>query len=351
MIVFDAPVTPDALTTFVREVPTPADHALSQILPDRVVNSNEVDLLEITRTNRTARFRAYDGRLHVSDRDSGSTRRVKLPPLSTSFNEGEYERLQRQFQQFGGTNLTALTDAVYNDGQNGVGEIRNRMEQARGDVLDDGKFTLAGEDGLYLEADFGVPATNLVAPSVKWSDTENSTPVEDLTTWVKAYVKVNGFRPGGMVMSNDTVMALLRNKEIRSLAASLAGAPGLVSRSTLDQVLASFNLPPIAMVYDSKVDVDGTVKDILDATKVRLLPPAGQPIGYTAWGVSATALELVDSNLSELTFSDAPGIVGVVEKVGPPYRKFTFIDAVGMPVIEQPRRLMIANAVIDAPED
>jgi len=35
-----------------------------------------------------------------------------------------------------------------------------RMEQARGDVLMDGKFTLSGEGGLTMEADFGVPAGN-----------------------------------------------------------------------------------------------------------------------------------------------------------------------------------------------
>ena len=43
-IVFDGPVTPDALTTFVREVPSPADQVLNTILPDRVLNRNTVDL-------------------------------------------------------------------------------------------------------------------------------------------------------------------------------------------------------------------------------------------------------------------------------------------------------------------
>lgn len=350
MIVFDAPVAPDALTTFTRTIPTPGEHSLSDILPDRLINSHQVDLLEITRVNKTARFRAFDGRLHVSDRDTGTSKRVKLPPLSTSFNEGEYERLQQEFARVGGTNLSALTDAIYNDAENGTREIRNRMEQARGDVLTDGKFTLNGEGGLFMEADFGIPESNFVAPAVSWSDSENASPIADLTAWVKKYVAVNGFRPGGLALGTDALMALLRCKEIRTLASSLAGTPGLVSRATLDQALSAYGLPPIVKVYDTKVDVDGEITDVLDPTKVLLLPPAGQPLGYTAWGVTATALELVSSNLSELSFSDAPGIVGVVEKVGPPYRKFTFLDAVGMPVIEQPRRLFIANDVIPAPQ-
>jgi hypothetical protein len=58
-------------------------------------------------------------------------------------------------------------------------------------------------------------------------------------------------------------------------------------------------------------------------------------------GVTATALELVNSNESDLSFEDAPGIVGVVEKVGPPYRQFTFVDACGMPVLDSARLMTL----------
>jgi hypothetical protein len=44
-----------------------------------------------------------------------------------------------------------------------------------------------------------------------------------------------------------------------------------------------------------------------------------------------------------MSFADAPGIVGVVEKVGPPYRQFTFVDAVAMPILAQPKRLFVAT--------
>jgi hypothetical protein len=76
---------------------------------------------------------------------------------------------------------------------------------------------------------------------------------------------------------------------------------------------------------------------------VIFLPPNVADLGYTAWGVSATALELVNSNAIDFSFEEASGIVGVVEKVGPPYREFTFVDAVGMPVLQNPRLLMVAD--------
>jgi hypothetical protein len=86
------------------------------------------------------------------------TKQVKLPPLSSSVSMGELERLQLEFARAGGGNSAAIVNAIYDDATNLTREIQARMEQARGDVLTDGKFTLAGEGGLYMEADYGVPA-------------------------------------------------------------------------------------------------------------------------------------------------------------------------------------------------
>ena len=342
-IVFDGPVTPDALTTFVREVPTPADQVLNQLLPDRYFTDNTIDFAELTRTNRTARFRAFDGRLHVSQRDTSTTKQVKLPPLSTSVSMGELERLQLQFARTGGTNTAAIVDAIYNDATNLTREVQARMEQARGDVLTDGKFTLAGEGGLTMEADYGVPANHMVSPGILWSSTGTATIIANEASWVDTYVATNGFAPGGQVVSRRILNYMLQNTELRSLAASLSGTPSLITRPALDSALAAFSLPPIVMVYDTVVDVDGVSTRVIPDDRVIFVPPNVSDLGYTAWGVTATSLELVNANTSDLSFSEAPGIVGVVEKSGPPYREWTFVDAVGMPVLANPKLLMIAD--------
>jgi hypothetical protein len=105
-IFFDAPVDPDDLTTFVREVPVNRGGQTRRLLSmfgTRQVDRNEVDFAQIVKTNRVARFRSWDGRIHVSTRDTGSEKRVPLPPVSTSLNMGEYERLQLEFARTGGT--------------------------------------------------------------------------------------------------------------------------------------------------------------------------------------------------------------------------------------------------------
>lgn len=345
MIVYDGPVLPDDLTTFVRGVPQPANFLLNQILPDVQITSNRVDIGQITATNRTARFRAFDANLHVAQRDNGQVQSVQLPPLSDTLAIGELERLKLEFARTGGTNQNALVDAIYNDGETLTRYIQNRMELARGDLLTDGKFTMLGASGEpMLESDYGVPGGNFVAPAgALWSNTASADPITDETAWVNYYTTLNGFAPGGKWVSRQTLNQLLANANLRTAAGTILGASLMLTRSSLDQTFAERNLVPIVGVYDSLVDVDGTSTRILPANKVIYVPPAGQPFGRTVWGISATALELVNSSRTDMAFSDAPGIVGVVEKVGPPYREFTFVDAVGMPVLDNPRALMVAT--------
>jgi hypothetical protein len=342
-IVFDAPVSNEAITEFIRNVPTPQSQVLNQLLPDDFVEDNEVELMEIQITNRTARYRAFDGRIHVSARDLASTKKVKLPPLSSSLSKGELERLNIQFAQNGGGAPSRLVTAIYNDAASLTREIQARMELARGDVLTDGKFTLAGEGGMYMEVDYGVPLSHFVTPGILWSSTSTATIVTNLTSMRDQYITTNGFAPGGMTTSTRVLGYMLSNAEFRTLAATMAGTPGLVTRQGVDAVLNAFSLPPIKLVYDTKVDVDGVSTPVIPDNKVIFTPPNAADLGQTKWGVTATALELVNSSAVDFSFSDAPGIVGVIIKDGPPFREFTFADAVGMPALNNAKLLMVAT--------
>lgn len=346
-IVFDGPVLPDDLITFTRNVPLPIEvgHGLEAILPNKYVDTNRVDFANITKTGRTARFRMYDGPLHVAQRDVASTNVVKLPPLSDSLGMGELERLELEFARTGGTNQGAIVNAIYDDATILTQNVQRRMALARGDVLNDGKFTMLTAEG-GLEADFLLPAGNIVTAATLWSDTVNADPVSDLTTWIQAYTTTlgNGFRPAAVTTSQQVLNYLLMNQKIRALFSSLVGSPSRVSQAQLNSALSDFGLPPFGDPYDAQVDVDGAATRITPVNKVFLTPPDPvNNLGFTAWGVSATALELVGSAEADLSFEEAPGIVGVVIKDGPPFRQYTFIDANGMPLLTNPRGLLVAT--------
>jgi hypothetical protein len=343
MINFDAPVEIDALTTFVRQVPTGAGRRLLDLFPRRDLPTNTVDFAEIVATNRTAKYRSWDGRLSVSARDVGTEKRVKLAPLSDSLSMGEYERLQLEFARFGGTNQQALANAIYNDGQQLTNNVLNRLELAWGDVLTDGKLTI-NENGLQSEADFGVPANQIITAGTAWTTIATAPALSNLLAWYDIYVTTNGNPPPGGILTSQRVIRLMcQNAEIIN---AIKGAAATVSRVTLTELndlLSANGLPTLLAPLDENLDVDGSTVRVVADDKLMFLPQNIGDLGFTAYGVTATALELVNSSEVDFSFEDAPGIVGVVEKVGPPYRQFTFVDACAMPILQNARRLLIAD--------
>ncbi len=343
-LVFDAPVTNGALTTFIREVPVDSSLTLLDSVPRRDVTSNTIDFADIVRRNRTARYRSFDGRIHVSQRDVGSTKQVNLLPLSTSVSTGEYERLQMEFARTGGTNRAALVDAIYNDAERLTREVHARLEQALGDVLTDGVLTI-NENGLVgFEADFGVPANQKIVAATVWSNP--AAPIlTNLIAWRDVYVANNGGRPGAIRTSQEVISYIQRNTEIIN---AIYGAAAGRTRATLTDVqslLQSEGLPPLLEAYDTQVDVDGTLVRTVPANRLLFTPANIGDVLQTVYGVSATALELVNAAKVDFSFSEAPGIVGVVIKEGPPFREFTFVDGVAMPILTDARRLLTAQVL------
>lgn len=334
MIVFDGPVTPDALSTFVRTVPIPAGNLLEQLFGSITRDSNRIDWAEMVQTNRTAAYRSFDGLIHVSSRDAGSGKFVELIPFSDSLNKGEYERIAEQIAYLGGTNRAVQTRAAYNDADRLMGTMHNRVELAWGDVLNDGILTI-NEGGFSGEADYGIPSNQKVTVAgATWTaaNSATATPLTDLDDQQEVRL-ANGYaRAGQMLMPRARMSILRRNKQIIDAVYGATAGRTAVSLSELNGLLAAEDLPTI-VTYDTQLNVEGVNTRVLPVDKVVMLPENASDAGTMVYGLTATALEIVNSGLAEMTFGDAAGIVGVVEKVGPPYREFTFVDAVGMPIL------------------
>lgn len=344
MIVFDAPVTPADLTVFVRHVPLPSNLILSALFPEVVRPETTVNFTEISKTNRTARFRSFDGRIHVADRDGGADKLVKLPALSDSRNAGEYERLQLAMAQFGGTRTEALAQAVYNDAQDLTSYVRNRMELAIADLLVDGVLTVS-ENGFNAVYDYGVAGGNKPTAGTVWSTHATAPALTDLITWADAYEAVNGERPSKAIASRSVLRHLQQNTELIN---AVKGAQTGVTRVSLEDarnVFENEGLPTEWIVDETNLDVDGSTTRVWPVDKIAFLPANPGDVLEVRYGLSATALELVNSNEVDMSFEDAPGIVGVVEKQGPPYREFTYVDALGMPIVKDAKKVFTADVL------
>jgi hypothetical protein len=335
---------PVQLTGFVRELPGPATYVLNRFLPDRNIQDIEAAWDLVNRTNRAAMFRAWDSETPIGRRDVFERRRIALPPIGQKTVVGEFERLQLERVRSGGDNRNRIVEAIYDDAEINTRAVFARMELARGDVLTDGKFTLTGENGLTIEADYGVDPTHIVNASVVWSDYDDSDPVQELRAWADTYADDAGEPPAYALTSRTVVAHLMRNDAIRAYAATLGGTPAVVTRSQLDTVFAAWDLPQL-VVYDTRIDVNGSTTRPIPTDKVVLLPQDPSSLGFTAWGVTAESLELASGQNPSLEFTEAPGLVGVVMKEGDPLRIWTKVGAVGMPIITDPRRLMVADVL------
>lgn len=340
-IIFDGPVTPQDATTFVREVPTPADQVLNQILQDRVTESPEVDFNVVTKTGNTGRFRAADAPAHISPRDTMAVNRVPLLNMSVAKPVvGELE-LQRLYSlTYGQSPLAAQAESIYDDLTNGALDARRRAEQARGQALSTGTLVL-NEGGLVGTIDYGVPSGNKVTAGTLWSVTATVDIITFLNTQRATYLALNGFAPGGMIISTSILSYIQQNAKLQSMAVqtigpNLQGYAGLIPRNTINAILGTMDLPPIQMVYDTKVNVDGSNNLVIPANLCILVPPSNIELGYTAWGPTVTAQKLAG------TQSLGAGLVGFVDRGTEfPYKEQTYVDSLMLPVITNPNAIMI----------
>lgn len=342
MIIADL-IPPAVLTGFVREMPGPANYNLNQVLPDRQIGDIEAAIDVVLRTNRAASYRTYDAETPIGKRDGFQRSRVQLPPLGQKTVMGEQERLLLQQLQTGGFNDAPLVEMIYDEAATNTRAVLARMEVARGDALVDGKVTIA-ENGLTLEVDFGVDPSHLVTAATLWSNTASASPLDDLRSWVNQYIDDVGEAPGYLRVSRQVLTYMLQSAEIRGLLATAIGTPALVSPAQLQQVLDQYDLPQIVQ-YNTRIDVNGTTVRPVPTNVAILTPATPSDLGYTAWGVTAEALELASSTDPQLNLriEDAPGLIALTIRDGDPLRTWTKVSAVGMPIITDPRRLFVGT--------
>jgi len=337
-IIYDL-VDPATLTGYVRELPLPAEVGLNRYLPDILIDDIEATIDSLTRTNRAATYRAFDAETPIGKRDGFSRSKIAIPPLGQKTQIGEYETLALRRLQ--GGSADALTRQIYDDVDLNARAVQIRAELGRGDVLTDGKFTLTGENGLTTEADYGVPGSNIVSTGVSWATVASANVLADLQTWLDVY-ETNG--PCGRILVSRTVLRhMLQNAGLRALANANGIIPSTISTMQLNSILEANGLPPVE-VYNGQFDVGGVTTRPIPVDRIVFLPVNPTDLGYTAWGITAEALELAEAQ--SISLDAAPGLVAVVMKSEDPVARWTKVGGTCLPVITNPRRILIADVVL-----
>ena len=346
-ILFDAPVPPDTLTRYIEKyVPRPAENQLTGLVNVNYVADDKVRWGTITRKNRMAKYRAFDGNIARAQRDSAADQWVPLAPFSNSQVTGEYETLQKEFARMQGGNKAVLADAIYNDADALTVSMWNRVEKALGSTVATGKFAV-NENRTMYEADYALPAGNKITAATPWSNAATAPAADDMRNLRSAYLASAGVAPGRIITSELVISSLLRNAQIVAEALGTTSGRTRITRAELNAWLASENLPSLVtevegVMYNDETGSDERVlpQDLLIMTPANL----GDALEFT-FGLSASALKLVNSNRTDLTFGDRARITGMVIEDGPPFREFVYVDAVGIPVLTAPQRIVVADVL------
>jgi hypothetical protein len=179
---------------------------------------------------------------------------------------------------------------------------------------------------------------------VLWSDHANATPLSDLTAWSQQYSDATGEMPGYIVMSRAARSHMLQSAEVKAAARPGTVVPTAITPAELTSLLEAFELPAIT-IYETRVEVGGADTRVLGSEKVVFGPSDRASLGETVWGITAEALELAGLSNPELTYQQLPGLVGVVMKTFDPVHTWTKVGGVVMPVIYDPRKLLVADVI------
>lgn len=333
-------VSPEELTDYARREQEElyATNTLASLFPHETALGNKVSYT-ITENGLvpTAQFRSYDAEASIGGKtQKGRKITLELPPLSQKNRIGELDIMRSRANlpdEVQRKSIASTTAEV-------VGAVEDRMELARGEILETGRLTIE-ENGLYVDEDLGRDADMTVAAITPWDDAAAKI-VDELLGWVETYSDkgTNGV-PEIMVGSLKLRMALQKNLQILS-AISTVNTPALASVEQLNQVLAAHGLPRF-VTYDRKVNVAGVTRRVLSAEKLFFAPATG--LGASVWGEAA---EAYDPEYS-LAAGAEGGIVAAAHKTHDPYAFWVRATGVALPILTAPNSSMVAG-VLTTPE-
>lgn len=333
---------PELITNYVRALEYP-QYQLDEYFPEKLVRTNfyQWDKTQLLQEPAVS-YRPPDVESPLGARQGVQRGMVELPLLGKKKLMTEEMKLKRLALETG--DYTDYLAQIEDDLTNLTQGVQGRWEIDRGTLLSTGALTVKGVDGFTVSVDYSVPGGNIVSAGTAWSDTANADIIANVRTWQTAYRAANrGLSPGLMLIGESVLTYILKNSALRSLM--YYGAPN-TGPSTLrvndvQAELQANGLPPFRVITSQATDENGTTSTVFPQNKVIFLPPTGTPVGYTAKGVTGSALDMVDKRAIRL--QEAPGIVGLTWEESDPARRFNMVDACGMPVLSNPNLLFIAT--------
>lgn len=247
------------LLVYSRNLATPNTYLHELLFPARQTSELTVDVIkEASRLPVMAQIAELGTEVEYGSREGMTGSRVSIPKIQRG--RAMDEKLVRMILQgsLRSDEYAEVRRTQFNDADYIVDGIKARKEWIAMQMITTGQLTYA-EGGVQFSVNFEYASEQkpVLSGTDLWSDTENSTPIQDIQTWMDTMAD-KGIELTRAFASRQIIAYLLQNKSIRlQFFGNPSGTanPPQLNKAQLDSVFETLGLPKIVR-YDTQTRVE-----------------------------------------------------------------------------------------------
>ncbi|RXM70851.1 major capsid protein [Clostridium tetani] len=286
----------------------------------------------------SASIHGFDTETEIGSRDGTSASLEELALIKRKIKMDERLIIQLNSPRNSQEEKQAISD-IFNDVDNMVSSVKTRVEAMRMEAVTTGKLTI-NENGVKATIDYGTPKTQ--QSTTDWTDKATAKPLDDIYAWTDKVVQNSGFTPTRVLTSKSVLNLLLTNESIRKAVLGV-NSDRVLTKSMLNQLLESMELPTVA-TYDAQYRIQGadgkyTPKRYFEDGKFVLLPDG--KLGESVYGLTAEEIEL--RGRSDVKIESFGNIIAEIYSTKDPVARWTKAVATCLPSFPYADQIYIAK--------
>lgn len=286
---------------------------------------------------------AFDTKATLRDRVGFSKIETEMPFFREAMRIGEKDR-QEINKAAGASNseyIMPIIQKIYDDVNGLVQGAEVNNERMRMQLLSTGKiFITANRVNLDYDYKFKEAHKETLLTTAKWSNTENSTPVNDIMRWQKVIEDDTGDKPTRAICSLKTWNYLMANKSIKLDLNPIGGQNVIMTDAMLKQYFQT-KLGLTVAVYNKKYALqDGSTNQFFPDDIFTLIPES--ILGNTYYGTTPEESDLMSGNTDAQVQIVNTGVAITTIKIPHPVNVETIVSEIAMPSFERIDSIFIA---------
>lgn len=290
----------------------------------------------------------FDAKATLRDRIGVKKVETEMPFFREAMRIGEKDRqeINKLLAASNRATLEPILRKIFDDATNLINGAEVQAERMRMQLLSTGKIRIIGENRLSYDYDYKMPNTHKktlgAGGTVKWSDFDDSTPVQDIQGWQDLIEEDTGVRPTRAICTRKTWNYLLMNKSIK-LDMNPAGGENIILTDAMLQQYLSTKLGLTVAVYNKKYQLEvGGPSYLFFPDDVFTLIPDGT-LGNTYYGTTPEESDLLTGATNAEVQIVNTGVAVTTIKEPHPVNVMTVVSAIMLPSFETIDSILIAT--------